>query len=84
MKTRGAVGETALWIGPMPRIEAQAATKARGASARETGGTHASVAEAWHPDMSFEDVFSLEIRLGSAPVEARAFVRAAIPGGKLI
>ncbi len=74
METRPAV------LGDTHVDRAVAATKGLVASSREIGRTRASVAEAEHPDMNIDDVFSPESQIGTALAEARAIARAAVQG----
>lgn len=59
----------------MPRPEAQAATKALCAEARDTGTPLADLALSAHPDLNSE-VFDIDRQLGIAPDEARNFAAA--------
>ncbi len=56
----------------MPRPDAQSATKALIAQARETGRSLTEIAQAAHPDLS-ASVFDPRAQTGQAPSEARAF-----------
>ena len=74
MKTRLAA------LGDRHVDRAVAATKGLVVRAHKIGRTLAKVAEAEHPDMNIDGVFSPKSQIGAASTEAREFARAAAQG----